>query len=304
MTTQNTAGLTKAEIVTGFEQLELKKGDVVLVHSAMRTFGHIEGGADAVVDAFLEVLGEEGTLVVPTFSYVHEIEDDPIIDMATEPSEMGIITRTALKHPESHRSVAFRHSLTAIGRQSRVITEVDPTLSEFDPRSSFGVLVSLNAKIVLLGVTYSSSTTFHLAEYISRVPYRHLLERNVRIRQKDGRLVHQTIIDYQPFSYPGDRSPDYNRLGKIVEGDGRVKVAAIGNCAVRCYNLRQMLDFTKEQLEKDCFALQTPDGESGTFTQLDFGTIVLSPEFADGAGRPGQIQWCVMDESKLTMPDK
>lgn len=304
MTTENTAGLTKAEIVRGFEQLGLENGDVVLVHSAMRTFGHIEGGADTVIDAFLEVLGEKGTLVVPTFCYIHEVEDDPIIGMPTEPSEMGIITRTALKHPEAHRSIAFRHSLTAIGRQSRVIAEVDPTLSEFDPRSSFGVLVSLNAKIVLLGVTYSSSTTFHLAEYISQVPYRHLPERKVRIRQKDGSLVQRTIIDYQPFTYTGDRSPDYNRLGKIFEGDGRVKVAAIGNCAARCYNLRQMLDFTKEQIEKDCFALQTPDGKAGTFTQLDFGTVVLSPKFNDGAGRPDRVQWCVMDESKLTMPGK
>ena len=65
-----------------------------------------------------------------------------------------------------------------------------------------------------------------------------------------------------------------------------------------------MLDFAQEQIEKDCFALQTPDGKAGTFTQLDFGTIVLSPEFNDGAGRPGRVEWCVIDESKLTMPRK
>ena len=73
-------GLTQAEIVEGLRKIGLKGGDVVLVHSAMRTLDHVQGGAETVINAFLEILGPTGTLVAPTFTSIHEVEEDPIID--------------------------------------------------------------------------------------------------------------------------------------------------------------------------------------------------------------------------------
>ena len=93
----------------------------------MRTFGRIDGGAETVVDALLEVLGPRGTLVVPTFTFAHEAEEDPLIDPATDRSEMGAITEAARQRSEALRSVAYRHSFAAIGRRAEVITQVDPT---------------------------------------------------------------------------------------------------------------------------------------------------------------------------------
>jgi len=40
----------------------------VVVHSSLSSFGYVEGGADAVIDALEEVITPEGTLVMPTFS--------------------------------------------------------------------------------------------------------------------------------------------------------------------------------------------------------------------------------------------
>ena len=300
---QKCAGLTRADIVKGLEELGLKAGEVVLVHSAMRTFGyHIEGGAETVVEAFLEVLGEKGTLVVPTFCYIHEVEENPIVDSINDITEMGIITETVMRRADAHRSIAYRHSLTAVGRWAREIAEIDPTLSEFDPRSSFGELLALNSKIMLLGVTYSSSTTLHLAEYFYNVPYRHTIERPVRIRQKDGTLVPQKMTDYQPLSYTGSRTADFNHPGRMLEERDKVKMTAIGNCIARCFYVRDMTDMVLEEAEKDYNVCNTPEGKPDYFTPLDFGTIVLSPEMADSAGRPGRYQWCVKDKSKLTMP--
>src|SRR3989344_2868835 len=45
----------------------LKKGDAVIVHSSLGRIGYVEGGADAVIDGFLEVIGEGGLLAMPTF---------------------------------------------------------------------------------------------------------------------------------------------------------------------------------------------------------------------------------------------
>jgi aminoglycoside 3-N-acetyltransferase len=301
-------GLSQEEIVRGLRATGLKAGDVVLVHSAMRTFGHIDGGAETVIAAFLEVIGARGTLVVPTFTFAHEGEEASIIDPASDPSEMGIITETLRRRPDALRSTAYRHSFAAVGPRAGVITEVDPALSSFDLRSSFGVLLALGAQVVLLGMSYAHSTSHHFAEFVCEVPYRHTLDMLVKVRRPDGTVVQQPMIDYQPKpsdsgDYYGLRHPDFNRLGRMLEEQNRVGTAAIGNCAVRRFSMRDLVDLAQVEAEKDYNIFRTPEGQSDYNTPLDFGTVVLSPEMLDGAGRPNQYSWCVLDVSQLKMPD-
>jgi hypothetical protein len=64
----HTRSIRKPDIVRALREAGLNAGDLTLVHSSLSAFGHIEGGADAVIDAFLEVLGPTGTLLTPTFT--------------------------------------------------------------------------------------------------------------------------------------------------------------------------------------------------------------------------------------------
>ena len=293
------SGLSQSDIAEGLRRVGLKGGDIALVHSAMRTFGYIEGGAPTAVDALLEVLGPRGTLVVPTFTFAHEAEDAPIIDPRKDPSEMGIISETARLRPDALRSTAFRHSFAGIGPRARVITEVDPSLSSFDLRSSFGVMLALNTQVLLFGMTYSSSTSHHFAEWVCDVPYRRTIPMTVKVRRADGSLVSQPMIDYQPNSeggsYYGSRGPDFNRLGKMLEDRDLVGRTFIGNAAVRRFAMRDLIDLAQVEAAQDYNIFRTPEGQSHSFTQLDFGKITLSPERLDGAGRPDRYQWCVKE---------
>ncbi len=297
-------GLSQTEIEQGLRRVGLDSGQVVLVHSAMRTFGHIEGGADSVVGAFLEVLGSQGTLVAPSFTFCHEVEDDPIIDPLQDRSEMGIITETVRRRPEAKRSTAYRHSFAALGRRREVITEVDPSLSSFDLRSSFGVMLALDTQIVLLGMPYSTSTSHHFAEWICEVPYRHTLALEVRVRRPDGSLHLQHMTDYQPKPGAGgayyDRHTDFNRLGKMLEDRGLVGITAIGNAVVRRFAIRDLIALAEVEAAKDYNIFRVPEGESDDyFTPLDFGKIVHSLEMRDGAGRTSHYLWNVIDEEIL-----
>ena len=87
--------ITKNIIVRGLERLGLSSGDIVLVHSSLSALGWVEGGADAVIDAILEVLGTQGTLLMPSFQKggEHEIlRRGCVFDLRASPSEMGTIT--------------------------------------------------------------------------------------------------------------------------------------------------------------------------------------------------------------------
>jgi aminoglycoside 3-N-acetyltransferase len=295
-----------ADIVKGFKKIGLKSADVVLVHSAMRTLGYVEGGVNTVVAALLEVLGTRGTLVAPTFTFAHEAEENPIIDPQHDPSEMGIISETIRLLPGARRSTAFRHSFAAVGRRSEVVTEVDPSLSVFDFRSSFGVMLALNAQVLLLGVTYSSSTSHHFAEWVCDVPYRRTISRVVKVRRADGSVVKQAMVDYQPKPGKGgeyyERPADFNRLGRMLEERGLVGVGAIGNAAVRRFAMRDLVDLAQVEADKDHYVFCIREGQTEPFTQLEFGKIILSPEMQDGAGRLVSNQWIVVDEKALTLP--
>jgi len=56
----------------------------------MRTMGRVHRTPSTVVEALLEDVGDRGTLVVPTFTFTHEAEEDPIIDPYNDPSEMDV----------------------------------------------------------------------------------------------------------------------------------------------------------------------------------------------------------------------
>ena len=157
---------------------------------------------------------------------------------------------------------------------------------------------------MLLGVTYSSSTSHHFAESVCDVPYRNTIPLTVTVRQADASLTTQRMTDYQPQSYVGSRGPDFNYLGKKLEERQFVGRTFIGNAAVRRFALRDLIDLAQVEAAEDYNVFRTADGHAGELTELDFGTCVLSPEMTDGAGRPARFQWCVRDLDRLQMPGK
>jgi len=58
----------KSELLSGLRSLGLRRGDNVVVHCRLSSFGHIEGGADTIIDAIQASVTGEGTVVMPTYS--------------------------------------------------------------------------------------------------------------------------------------------------------------------------------------------------------------------------------------------
>ena len=56
---------TTASLAADFIQLGLRPGAIVMVHSSLGQIGWTEGGPVTAIEALLEVLGPDGTLVMP-----------------------------------------------------------------------------------------------------------------------------------------------------------------------------------------------------------------------------------------------
>src|SRR5690606_7280962 len=79
--------VTREEIAEGLRRLGVAGGQEVLLHSSLKSFGRVDGGPDAVIDAFLDVLGPSGTLVCPTLTFNGFEATRPVFDSRTLPSE-------------------------------------------------------------------------------------------------------------------------------------------------------------------------------------------------------------------------
>lgn len=112
-----------------------------------------------------EVIGPEGTLVVPLFSYAYARQHVPFVCEET-PSEVGAFSEHIRRKPETVRSLHPLFSLGAIGPAAHAICD-NVGRSAYGERSAFGRLREAGTTFVCLGTTLPRSLTYvHHLEHL------------------------------------------------------------------------------------------------------------------------------------------
>jgi aminoglycoside 3-N-acetyltransferase len=181
------APVTRESLAADLGRLGVRAGSVLLVHSSLSGLGWVCGGAQTVVQALLDALGDEGTLVVPTHTsgnsepsvWQHPpVPEDwwpviratmPAFDPAVTPARgLGVVVEVARTWPGARRSDHPQDSFAAIGPQAETVTAGHALESGFGERSPLARIHDLDGDVLLLGVGHGSNTSLHLAEH--RVP--------------------------------------------------------------------------------------------------------------------------------------
>src|SRR5688500_6691061 len=66
MTAQPERLITKSQLKAYFSELGISAGEVVMLHLSVKSMGWLVGGPEIIIRAILEVLGQEGTLMMYT----------------------------------------------------------------------------------------------------------------------------------------------------------------------------------------------------------------------------------------------
>jgi aminoglycoside 3-N-acetyltransferase len=179
--------VSKEQIIAGLVKLGLKKSDIVGIHSSLSSFGHVEGGADAVIDALLAVVGEEGTIVMPTFSTNRVILDlTPEMKAAGaswllrvlpyDPKQTSCWTGTIPETFRKRNGVLRSHhplfSLAATGPEAETIIEA----GREGALPGWKKVLELDGYVLLIGIGLERCTAIHLAEEHVKLP-RHIKEK-------------------------------------------------------------------------------------------------------------------------------
>ncbi len=168
-------------------------GKAICLHSSLRSFGWVEGGASAVVDAFLI---ERTTLLVPTFSWSYSVSPPPHLrfrrnaadydylaktraevrcvfepDTSSEIDDhMGAIPAAVLAREDSQRGNHPLNSFAAVGPLANHLVRGQKPNDVYAPLET---LANEGGCLVLAGVDLSKATLIHLAEkHAGRVLYR------------------------------------------------------------------------------------------------------------------------------------
>jgi aminoglycoside 3-N-acetyltransferase len=227
---------------------------VLLVHSSLKSLGWVCGGPVAVVQALLDALGPDGTLVVPTHTsdntdpadWQHPPvpeswwpvirEHTPGFDPAVTPSRwMGRIAETARTWPGARRSDHPQVSFAAVGPAAEAVTaghRLDDMLGEHSPT---GAVYRLDGDVLLLGVGHDNNTSLHLAEYRMPDPPRKP-EGSAVLVPGGGRAW----VRWEDVATDED---DFERLGAAFEETGGARTGRVGDAACRLMRQRTLVDF-------------------------------------------------------------
>ena len=196
-----------------------------------------------MVDALLDVAGEDGTIVVPTYSINRKfVEKTPWdlernvawkikfsdYDPNSTPCWTGKIPDTLWRRPGAVRNSHVSHSIAAIGKDA------------FELSRDWKSLYNYNGYLLLLGVVFNRCSSMHLAEEFAQLPDDILEQITLTPELLDKYPKPWWEVYRKPY-------PFFENIDEPCKEAGIMKISKIGNAEVRLVRLRDLIDlYTKE----------------------------------------------------------
>ena len=161
---------TTDRIANDLKALGIQSGDIILVHSSLKSLGYINGGPETVIQGLLRAIGNDGTLLMPALSYMQNPHH--IHSTRETPSNVGTIPEYFRKRAGTLRSIHPTHSVCGIGKAVSELFKyhhLDDT--PCGTNSPFNRMIDFGAKILMLGCSLRPNTTMHALEEYENPPY-------------------------------------------------------------------------------------------------------------------------------------
>lgn len=163
--------VTSAQITNDLWKMGIKPGDILFIHSSLKSLGYVDGGPKAVIQGLLDAVGPEGTLLLPTYympggSILGTCQlEGYVFDPRIHGTNMGALPEAFLQFSGVHRSIHPTHSVSAIGKHANYLTEAHHLApSVFGIGSPWQRFHELNGKVLGIGISMGPVTFYHLLE--------------------------------------------------------------------------------------------------------------------------------------------
>ena len=253
----------KQDILNALEKAGVKKGQTIMVHTSLGSMGYVCGGAQTVIEALIETVGDDGTIMMPTQSWrnldpevgVHwEVGEEswqiirdniPAYDKRITPTNtMGAVSEMFRQWDGAIRSDHPARSVAAWGKNAEYLTKDHDLSNIFGEGSPVGKLYELDGYVLLMGVGYDKNTSLHLADVRAEYQSKHMCTEHSAIKE-NGKRVWKA---YETLFVDGE---DFEQIGEAFEKEHEVIKVHLGNAALRFMKQRELVDFAVRWIEKN-----------------------------------------------------
>jgi aminoglycoside 3-N-acetyltransferase len=257
--------LTVESLADDLRELGVEAGDTLLVHSSLSALGWVAVGPPTVVDALMEAVTPEGTLVMPTHSTQYSdpavwqsppVPDDwedeirqsrpPYRPAVTPTRGMGAIPECFRTYPETVRSRHPIYSFAAWGADAEFVVgdhEYDHGMGEDTPLAR---VYDLDGDVLMLGTDHDTNTSFHLAEHRADRE-QGVSTHRLPVLDEEGE---QTWVSFEQLHYDAS---DFEQVGGDFERDHSEAVVegTVGAGDAKLVPPQKLVDYAAEWFEEN-----------------------------------------------------
>lgn len=252
--------LGKKELIEHFKDMGICNGMTIEVVGSIENMGFIAGGAQTVVDALIETVGYNGTILMP-FHCVGNTEPSTWINPIISPELVSEIREKIPSFSPKESEILYQGSLVdnlrrrdgivvsyhpnrayvAWGRYSKLLCNSQSLNFAYSYNSPANKLNELKGYVLLLGVDYDQSSSLLFAQYINELAPIGL---NCAMIDDHGKNIYTKLLDID-F--------DINislRAGRILERNNLVTIKKIGNGVCKLFPFDLALNFTAKFIKE------------------------------------------------------
>ena len=246
--------LTQKDIINDLNRLGLERGAAVEVHSSLSSIGFVAGGALTVIDALMDVVGENGAivmsayLVTPLIPLTEEEKRTGITakvrkfdETANCKSGMGVIVDTFCKLPNTYLGKGINR-VCAWGHNATLHSQ------------GYEYLLSIDGWVLLIGVDIHRCSCMHTAEDKVELPKE--IDEHFQLPEEIQRQYPRSdwYVEYQDPHKPLLEDA-WGKVQTEAERRGLIRRGYIGQAECMLFQGKPVVDIYEEFLRTDPFAL-------------------------------------------------
>ncbi|HPE55898.1 MAG TPA: AAC(3) family N-acetyltransferase [Bacteroidales bacterium] len=241
------AEINKDSLVKDLKAIGVKKGDLLHLKISMRSVGKLNGGANELLDAILESVGDDGTIVSDAFVNVYPLplsdEKKKIIADDHTRSYAGAFANAMINHPRMERSKHPIQKFAAIGRLAKELCERHvPGSGGYDLLDEMAMM---DAKNLTIGPDVVGVGTTHVA--IDQLGFkRKEMNTGALYRNMDGE------VKLAKMNWNGGCGRGFPKFYPLYrEKGGMLAEGKIGDAESVLTSMKRTLAIEKEKLKED-----------------------------------------------------
>ena len=237
--------IPKQKLIQDLERIGVRQGDTLATPASFKSIGPVEGGPEGFIDALLEAVGPDGTLMMNTFTKsfpIYAIRQEYVFNHKSSICWTGILPKTLRKRKSAIRSKHPVASVVAIGKEAEYLT------AEHNARSTlylpYSKLAEINGKFLAIGIGHNLVAIRHEAQRIAGLFDIVQEFRGVKYLDDEGN-VNEYVYNNPPCA---KRLPE---LFPAIRKEGFLREGKIGNAYSILAPAKDLLDCMSRELRRN-----------------------------------------------------